>query len=224
MRAPFSAPPPGRSESTEAQSSSLFAQFRDWRSRLSNADFSVLRERAHFRAPQQIDAQPELVLNLFEFVARHGVRPSHEAEQQIAAPPAADPRTRRRTWPALARILSLPHAPLAVRWMHETGVLTAIFPELEDIECLVVRDFYHRYTVDEHTLVAMENLWNAPAPFRELLTEIEQPGRAAASRCCSTMSGKGCRRSARGGRHRARRGRRWSASRCRSLIARRSSS
>ncbi len=41
--------------------------------------------------------------------------------------------------------------------MHETGVLTACFPELEQIECLVVRDFYHRYTVDEHTLVAIES-------------------------------------------------------------------
>jgi [protein-PII] uridylyltransferase len=161
-------------ESTEAQSSSLFAQFRDRKSRLSNADFSVLRDRVHFRAPQQIDAQADLVLNLFEFVARHGVRPSFEAEQQLAT---RLPRIREHgaAWPALARIFALPNAPLAVRWMHETGVLSAIFPELEAIECLVVRDFYHRYTVDEHTIVAMENLWNAPPPYRELLTEIDRP-------------------------------------------------
>ena len=44
--------------------------------------------------------------------------------------------------------------------MHETGVLTAIFPELEQIECLVIRDFFHRYTVDEHTLVTLQNLWS----------------------------------------------------------------
>jgi [protein-PII] uridylyltransferase len=161
-------------ESTEAQSSSLFAQFRDRRSRLSNADFSVLRDRVHFRSPQQIEPQPELVLNLFEFIARHGVRPSFETEQQLAA---RRPLIREHgaTWPALARIFALPHAPLAVRWMHETGVLTALFPELEGIECLVVRDFYHRYTVDEHTIVAMENLWSAPAPYRDLLGEIEHP-------------------------------------------------
>ncbi len=161
-------------ESTEAQSSSLFAQFRDRRSRLSNADFSVLRDRAHFRSPQQIEHRPELVLNLFEFVARHGVRPSFEAEQQIEA---RLPLIRERgvQWQELAPILSLPHAPLAVRWMHEAGVLSALFPELAGIECLVVRDFYHRYTVDEHTIVAMENLWAATGSYRDLLSEIQQP-------------------------------------------------
>jgi [protein-PII] uridylyltransferase len=161
-------------ESTEAQSSSLFAQFRDRRSRLSNADFSVLRDRAHFREPHQMDHRPELALDFFEFVGRHGVRPSLDAEQQIASRRARI-REHGAEWPALSRILSLPHAPLAVRWMHETGALTAIFPELEGIECLVVRDFYHRYTVDEHTLVAMQNLWSAGGPFREILSEIEHP-------------------------------------------------
>src|SRR5262249_14592203 len=47
-------------ESAEAQFSSLFSQFRDWRSRVGNADFSVHRERVHFRAPQRLDAEPEL--------------------------------------------------------------------------------------------------------------------------------------------------------------------
>ena len=40
------------------------------------------------------------------------------------------------------------------------------FPELEAIDCLVIRDFYHRYTVDEHTLVAMQNLAGAEGRFR----------------------------------------------------------
>jgi [protein-PII] uridylyltransferase len=173
-------------ESNEAQSSTLFAQFRDWRSRVANTDFSVHRERAHFRFPQGMDASPELVLRFFEFVARHGIRPSFEAEQQIEA------RCRRLRaqfeeplplWPLLASIFSLPHAPLALRSMHETGVLTALFPELEHIECLVVRDFYHRYTVDEHTLVAYQNLWalgSADEPplqsFRNLFREMQNYG------------------------------------------------
>ena len=70
-------------EANEAQSSALLAQFRDWRSRVGNADFSVHRERAHFRAPQALDADPELLFRLFEFVARHGIRLSPEAEQRI---------------------------------------------------------------------------------------------------------------------------------------------
>jgi len=165
-------------DSSEAQFSSLFAQFRDWRSRVANADFTVHRERIHFRAPQRLDVEPELVLSLFEFIARHGIRLSAEAEQQIESRIAslrahfAEPRP---LWPALNTILSLPHAPLAVRSMHETGVLAAIFPEMERIECLVIRDFYHRYTVDEHTLVTMQNLRNLPAGYSELLAEVKQP-------------------------------------------------
>ena len=165
-------------EANEAQSSSLFAQFRDWRSRLGNADFSVVRERAHFREPQHLDADPELALRLFEFVGRHGIRPSFESASRIEARlPAlrawfAEPRP---LWPALNRILSLPHASLAARAMHETGLLTAMFPELDSIECLVIRDFFHRYTVDEHTLVAMQTLEAIPDPYATLLAEVKEP-------------------------------------------------
>ena len=55
-------------------------------------------------------------------------------------------------------ILRLPHVSKALRAMHETRALEAIFPELSDIDALVIRDFYHRYTVDEHTLVAIESV------------------------------------------------------------------
>jgi [protein-PII] uridylyltransferase len=160
-------------EASEAQSSSLFAQFRDWRSRLANADFSVHRERAHFRSPQGLDASPELVLRFFEFIARHGIRASFEAEQQIESRRSrlrAQFAESRPIWPALHTVFSLPQTPLAVRSMHETGVLTIVFPELESIECLVVRDFYHRYTVDEHTQVAIQNLWNLRAADEQPLS------------------------------------------------------
>jgi [protein-PII] uridylyltransferase len=172
-------------EAGEDQSSSLFAQLRDWRSRAANAEFSVHRERVHFRAPQQLEAEPELAFRLFEFVARHGVKISPEAEQRIEA---RLPRLReyfqlpQPVWPALKAIFALPHAPLAVRQMHETGVLAAVFPELLPIECLVQRDFYHRYTVDEHTLVTLQSLWGlraageGPLPaFGDLFAEVKDP-------------------------------------------------
>lgn len=172
-------------ESSEAQTSSLFAQFRGWRSRLSNPEFSVIRERVYFRSPQQLEADPDLLLRLFEFVARHGLPLSLEAEQRISSrlPPVGEHFARSRpVWPALNRILSLPHAHLALRAMHEAGVLRALFPEMASIECLVIRDFFHRYTVDEHTLVAIQTLaelrtakepWRRP--FAEILAEVEQP-------------------------------------------------
>ena len=173
-------------ETEEARASSLFAQFRDRRARVSNADFTVSRERVFFRSPAELDAAPELLLRLVQFVARHGVRLSLEAEQRIAARlPAlrayfASPQP---LWPAVREALSLPHAPLALRAAHEAGALTALFPEMEEIDCLVIRDFYHRYTVDEHTLVAIQTLVQlrdakdaSAKPYAGLLSEIEHPG------------------------------------------------
>jgi [protein-PII] uridylyltransferase len=139
----------------------------------------VHRERVHFRAPQHLESDPGLVLRLFEFVARHGIGLSNEALNQL------EPRLGRlreyfdeprNLWPSLNQILTQAYAPLAVRSMHETGVLFALFPGLEQIECLVVRDFYHRYTVDEHTLVAIQNVCSATGGYGELLQELPQKG------------------------------------------------
>lgn len=53
--------------------------------------------------------------------------------------------------------------------MHDCGLLGRIFPEFEKIHSRVVRDFYHKYTVDEHTLLAIRNL--------ELLRTTTEPNR-----------------------------------------------
>lgn len=159
-------------ESFEEKSSSLFAGFRNWRSRLSTAEFTVSRDRVLFRSPQQIEKDPSILLQLFMLVGRHKVPLHADTERKIAEHmPAieawfAGPR---ELWPALHEILKLPHASFALRAMHESGVLRAIFPEWAEIECYVVRDFNHRYTVDEHTLVTLESL--------EQLTETQEPER-----------------------------------------------
>ena len=60
--------------------------------------------------------------------------------------------------------------------MQESDTLTAALPEWRNIECLVPRDFYHRYTVDEHTLVAVENLESIQdGRFAALFNSIEEP-------------------------------------------------
>ena len=50
------------------------------------------------------------------------------------------------------------HTARTLRRMHDLGVLGAYLPEFERLTCLVQYDIYHIYTVDEHTLVALENL------------------------------------------------------------------
>jgi [protein-PII] uridylyltransferase len=65
--------------------------------------------------------------------------------------------------------------------MHDSGLLGQMFPEFKAISCRVVRDFYHKYTVDEHTLLTIRNLerLSAPSPGRErfsrLLAELSEP-------------------------------------------------
>ena len=66
--------------------------------------------------------------------------------------------------------------------MHDSGLLGQIFPEFKAINCRVVRDFYHKYTVDEHTLLTIRNLErlvdnppNDRARFSRLLGELQTP-------------------------------------------------
>ena len=42
--------------------------------------------------------------------------------------------------------------------MHEIGFLTRFMPEFGHISLLIQHDLYHHYTVDEHTLKAVEAL------------------------------------------------------------------
>ena len=53
--------------------------------------------------------------------------------------------------------------------LHDCGLLERLFPEFRAISCRVVRDFFHKYTVDEHTLLTIRGI--------ERLVEPEQPSR-----------------------------------------------
>ncbi|MDP9055054.1 MAG: HD domain-containing protein, partial [Acidobacteriota bacterium] len=145
----------------EAKRSSLFAQFRDRTARFSNSDFSVLQGSVFLRSPQALEADPGLMMRLFEFIGRHGLPLAPDTEERMERHRAGFEewaRTHPGIWTPFRELLRLPHASKALRAMHETRALEAIFPELRDMEALVIRDFYHRYTVDEHTLVAIETV------------------------------------------------------------------
>ncbi len=69
-----------------------------------------------------------------------------------------------------------------LRELHDAGLLVVLFPEFESIQSRMVRDFYHRYTVDEHSLRAIrecEQLSQAETAadrrFAALLEEVSCP-------------------------------------------------
>jgi [protein-PII] uridylyltransferase len=61
--------------------------------------------------------------------------------------------------------------------MHEVGLLGKVFPDFEEIRCRVIRDFFHKYTVDEHSLIAIRNIEQLPPShhFSVLVNELEHP-------------------------------------------------
>ena len=104
---------------------------------------------------------PDVALAIFTAVARTGVRLSPEAEArlEIALPLlSAHLEDGPNLWRNLSAILTGPFAGLALRSMHALGILELLLPEFHGIDALVIRDAYHRYTVDEHTFVLIDTL------------------------------------------------------------------
>ena len=66
--------------------------------------------------------------------------------------------------------------------MHSLGLLTLAIPEFEAIDSLVLRDLYHRYTVDEHSILAIEVLHRlATSDVRVVAALCRSAGGAGAS-------------------------------------------
>src|SRR6202521_2946433 len=164
--------------------SSLRRQFQGRRSRPSSPDFSVVDELIFLQQSSSLK-DPEMLLRLFHFMAHHGLKLSttteYRIEQTLPALASSPPRGA-ELWLYLQETLLQPHAAEALRAMHSLRLLTLLLPELKPIDSLVVRDFYHRFTVDEHSILAMESLhrlnqsnseWDKR--YAELVGEVEDP-------------------------------------------------
>jgi len=102
-----------------------------------------------------------ILFSLFTDAARTGVPLSRRTERSIAyvmKHPELPVKNEEVTWPVLREILSADYPGVALRPLQRLGLLTEILPEFSRIDSLVVRDFYHRYTVDEHSLRTIEHL------------------------------------------------------------------
>src|SRR5580698_3505265 len=127
---------------------------------------------------------PEGILRVFAMVAAHGYRLTQNAEDRLAdALPVLDVHIPEGPflWNGLREILLGPHAAHALRTMHALGILELLIPEFHGIDALVIRDSYHRYTVDEHTFLVIDNVHALRQPhhdwekrFATLLPEIDR--------------------------------------------------
>jgi [protein-PII] uridylyltransferase len=164
---------------------SLMGQIRQWRTRTVLQGCPVADGRISLKSPAEYE-DPDRVLTLFYLLAGQSLQLSQEAEGHLAESlavlagrlPDGD-----EVWRKLEKILLGPEAAHALRAMHGIGILELILPEFHSVDALVVRDAYHRYTVDEHTFLIIEHLhalelategWEAS--FGQILREIEEPG------------------------------------------------
>ncbi len=141
------------------------------------------------QASADVAREPEVVLALFAAMAQSGARLAPATEERIGdAIPylSANLEEGPGLWRRLAAILTGERAGLALRAMHALGLLELILPEFLGIDALVIRDAYHRYTVDEHTFVLIDTLHGLKAEpekdapdwrkkFHTMICELQNP-------------------------------------------------
>jgi [protein-PII] uridylyltransferase len=152
--------------------------------RLIGENLMWVVEGITFADNAQAAASPASWLRAFEAAVSRNVPVADEAlalierEQQVNA---YAPEVFHPTHEDRQRVVQFlrPRPGLSARLseMRDCGLLGAILPELTEISCLVTRDFYHKYSVDEHTLLTVRNverLFNNPR-FGPVLRELRAP-------------------------------------------------
>jgi len=116
-----------------------------------------------FSAPEEIPAQPFLLMEIFSWTARTGLTPSREAIRIVREfLYLVDDRFRRtpRISHEFLKILTEPHVSVALEQMLETGFLERLIPEFRPIRNRVQFDAYHIYPVGWHSLETVRRLEN----------------------------------------------------------------
>ena len=114
---------------------------------------------------------------LFTEAARSGIPLSREAERAIfyiLKHPELLQKNTQVNWSTLREILAADYPSMALRPMQRLSLLMEVLPEFRAIDSLVVRDFYHRYTVDEHSLRTIEHLEELAEPPDERAAHFRQ--------------------------------------------------
>ena len=163
----------------------------DWARRTAprpvGANLVRSRDGIRFVDVQRAAREPHTWIHAFQAALDHGAQVADEAlglmQQHVDRFAAEDFFPTDASRDALLHFLK-PRQGLYARLseMHDRGVLGRMFPEFQAILSRVVRDFYHKYTVDEHTLLTIRNLEKLTGPttpsrarFGSLLADLVEP-------------------------------------------------
>ena len=139
---------------------SFYKQFRRKRTPIAGTDFFLEHGRLDLDE-SATDIDGDAILRIFGQIALHGYKLSQNAEDRIAESLpvlAVQMPEGPFLWNCLREVLLGPYAAHALRTMHALGILELLIPEFHGIDSLVIRDSYHRYTVDEHTFLVIDNV------------------------------------------------------------------
>jgi [protein-PII] uridylyltransferase len=155
---------------------SFYKQFRRRRTPIAGTDFVLDQGRIDILPGAQF-SDTSAILRIFTLMATHGYTLSQGAEDRITdALPALAIHIPEGPylWNSLREVLLGPHAAHALRTMHALGVLEMLLPEFHGIDALVIRDSYHRYTVDEHTFLTIDNVHGLRTPHHDYEQRLGQ--------------------------------------------------
>jgi [protein-PII] uridylyltransferase len=129
---------------------------------------------------------PLLIIDAFALAQAADVPLAHGLREALARNAAAVDRDFRDSAEVSRSFLKLlrrrGRVGSCLRLMHEVGFLARYLPEFARVSLLIQHDLYHHYTVDEHTLKAVEALDElhasddrARAHLRAVFDELEDP-------------------------------------------------
>ena len=150
-------------------------------------NLGLSRDGIRFLDPIQAARNPASWIGVFQAAIDSGADVAEETlsciQQHVDRYRADDFFPEARDRAALVSLLR-PRQGLYARLseMHDCGLLGRVFPEFQAISWRVVRDFYHKYTVDEHTLLTIRNLERIAHTdqayrlrFRNVIASVSQP-------------------------------------------------
>jgi [protein-PII] uridylyltransferase len=148
--------------------------------------FKFMDGYIHAATPRVFRDQPRRLMRVFLHAQQRGLRLHPDLAQLIRSQLSLADHAFLRNEHVRETFLGILNqrgnvAPV-LRQMHEVGLLGKYIPEFGKLTCLVQHEFYHQYTVDEHTLVCLEKLdrvWEAKeepyAHYSQLFQGLDRP-------------------------------------------------